>query len=102
LNAATCKTKQSQSYLLSAPSTGTGLGQGRCWKNNSPEDCCSETLSHSLPPFHRHLWIVVSVQDPFKAVSMATTILRTENLSDCGLGEGTTQAYSYMNFDIHT
>src|SRR4029434_549967 len=42
--------------------------------------------------------LFVSVQDPFKAVSMATTILRTENLSDCGLGEGTTQAYSYMNF----
>src|SRR4029434_3053224 len=58
------------------------LGQGCCWNNNSPEDRCSETLLHSLPPFHRHLWIVVSVQDLFKDVSMATTILRTENLSD--------------------
>src|SRR4029434_4827235 len=58
------KTKHPQSYLLSAPSTSTGLGQGRCWDNNSPEDRCSETLLHSIPPFHRHLWTVVSVQDP--------------------------------------
>ena len=48
--------------------------------NNSPEERCSETLLHSLPPSHRHLWIVVSVRDLIKAVSMATTILRTENL----------------------
>ncbi|TNN80525.1 hypothetical protein EYF80_009264 [Liparis tanakae] len=83
------------SCLCSQDSTGgaqqvmgqNGLDQGRYWNNTSPE----------TP-------VVVVSPGPFKAISIATTILRTEDSVCCGLWKDGKPGHSHTNFqhtDMH-
>jgi len=72
------KTKQSQSYLLSAPSTRADLGA--VTGTTTPLKFAEVRISRIPSPLSTDTCGLLTIsQDLFKAVSMATTILQSEN-----------------------